>query len=94
MKLSPRKPSSKLAVRAATAITGVAALTVGYAQTAHANPVPGHPFKLWVYTGSSVAQVQVPGWKSVGGVGHWNNNSWQNNDSGTHNEAYSQDHLS
>jgi hypothetical protein len=83
MKLSPRKPSSKLAVRAITALTGAAALTVGAVPAAQASPVPGHPFKLWVYTGASVGSLRVTGFK---GNGSSYTTSWhRNTNHSTHN---------
>jgi hypothetical protein len=75
MKLSPRKPSSKLVVHAATALTGAVALTAAAAPAAYANPaainpaVP-HPYKLWVLTASSVRSLNVCGWKSDSKNGH------------------------
>jgi hypothetical protein len=86
MKLSPRKPSSKLSVRFATALTGAAALTVATAPAANANAIPGHPFKLWVYTGGSVSSIRVTGFKSNGGAGTSYTTSWQRNrNHSTHN---------
>jgi hypothetical protein len=71
MKLSPRKLSAKFAVRTATALTGAAALTVGYAPAATANAAVPKPYKLWVYTGDSVSWIQACGWKNDSKSGHY-----------------------
>lgn len=72
MKLSPRSRSSRNNMRVATVLTGAVALTAAVAPAAEANtPVP-QPYKIWVRIDNGTdPYLQVCGYKSVSGVGHW-----------------------
>jgi hypothetical protein len=92
------RPRKKKVMRAATALTGVAAGIavfapgVARANVAQGQP-PNDPYKIWVDIEGSANRLQVCGYKSVSGGGKWECTVVQHNPGASKNGAPTVDYM-